>query len=108
MVKLNCLADVCLIPIGTPTPSVSDYVVAVEKLVRESGLDSTLHSAGTTIAEGPWDEVMALIGKMHEEVHSMGIFRVQSDIRVGTRTDKKQTAEDKVRVVEEKLLKAKN
>lgn len=38
----------------------------------------------------------------------MGIVRVQSDIRVGTRTDKKQTPEDKVNVVEEKLLKMKN
>ncbi|ODV86003.1 hypothetical protein CANARDRAFT_28058 [[Candida] arabinofermentans NRRL YB-2248] len=101
-VKLHCLADICLIPIGTPTPSVSDYVVAVEKLARESNLKSTLHSAGTTI-EGEWTEVMELIGKMHERVHEMGIFRVQSDIRVGTRTDKSQTAQDKIDVVEEKL-----
>ncbi|GMG36299.1 hypothetical protein B5S33_g3502 [[Candida] boidinii] len=107
MVKLTCLADICLIPIGTPTPSVSDYIAEVEKLIRESGLHSVLHSAGTTI-EGPWDEVMELIGQLHERVHEMGIVRVQSDIRVGTRTDKKQTPEDKVNVVEEKLLKMKN
>lgn len=103
-VKLNCIADVCLIPIGTPTPSVSDYVVECEKLIRSSGLRNTLHSAGTTI-EGPWDEVMDLIGKLHERVHKMGILRVQSDIRVGTRTDKSQTMEDKVNVVETKLSK---
>lgn len=65
---------------------------------------NTLHSAGTTI-EGPWDEVMDLIGKLHERVHKMGILRVQSDIRVGTRTDKSQTMEDKVNVVETKLSK---
>lgn len=51
---------------------------------------------------------MELIGQLHERVHEMGIVRVQSDIRVGTRTDKKQTPEDKVNVVEEKLLKMKN
>ncbi|KAH3680052.1 hypothetical protein WICPIJ_008417, partial [Wickerhamomyces pijperi] len=86
----------------TASPSVSDYVTAVEKEIRKSGLKSTLHSAGTTI-EGEWSEVMDLVGHLHELVHGMGVLRVQSDIRVGTRTDKSQTAEDKVNVVEQKL-----
>lgn len=103
-VKLNCIADICLIPIGTSTPSVSDYIVEAEKLIRSSGLKNTLHSAGTSI-EGPWDEVMDLIGRLHERVHEMGIYRVQSDIRVGTRTDKAQTMQDKVNAVESKLEK---
>ena len=98
MVTLNCIADVCLIPIGTTTPSVSKYVIECEKLIQQSGLESTLHSAGTTI-EGPWTEVMELIGKLHERVHELGILRVQSDIRVGTRTDKTQTMQDKIDTV---------
>lgn len=104
MVALNCIADICLIPIGTPTPSVSDYIVECEKVIQGSGLKSKLHSAGTSI-EGPWDEVMALIGQLHQRVHDMGILRVQSDIRVGTRTDKNQSMEDKVDSVESKLAK---
>ncbi|QPG73003.1 UPF0045 protein M15 [Brettanomyces nanus] len=101
-VKLNCIADVCLLPIGTGAPSVSNYVTAAEKMIRDSGLKSTLHSAGTTI-EGEWSEVMDVIGRLHEKVHSMGVLRIQSDIRVGTRTDKAQTAKDKVDTVERKL-----
>lgn len=62
----------------------------------------TLHSAGTTI-EGPWNQVMDLIGQMHELLHSKGVVRIQSDIRVGTRTDKKQTPQDKIDIVEKKL-----
>lgn len=104
-IKLNCIADLCLIPIGTATPSVSDYIVECEKLIQKSGLKNKLHSAGTTI-EGPWDEVMTLIGTLHEKVHEMGIYRVQSDIRVGTRTDKAQSMQDKVDVVESKLDKS--
>lgn len=103
-VKLNCIADLCLIPIGTPTPSVSDYIVEVEKKIKASGLKSELHSAGTAI-EGPWDEVMSLIGELHQTVHEMGIFRVQSDIRVGTRTDKTESIESKIESVEAKLEK---
>lgn len=87
--------------VGTPTPSVSDYIVQCEKLIRESGLKNRLHSAGTAI-EGEWSEVMDLIGRLHEKVHEMGILRVQSDIRVGTRIDKAQSIDQKVNTVEAK------
>lgn len=36
-------------------------------------------------------------------LHANGVVRIQSDIRVGSRTDKKQGMEDKVAAVE-KLL----
>jgi uncharacterized protein (TIGR00106 family) len=63
-----------------------------------------LHSAGTTI-EGEWDDVMNLIGQLHQSLHDEGVLRIQSDIRVGTRTDKVQTAQDKVDKVNEKMKK---
>ncbi|SCU80455.1 LAME_0B03224g1_1 [Lachancea meyersii CBS 8951] len=102
MAKISCLADVCMVPLGTGSPSVSDFVAAVEKKIRESHLNSTLHSAGTTI-EGPWDEVTGLIGELHEYAHELGYVRVHTDIRIGTRTDKPQTAQDKVDTVLAKL-----
>lgn len=43
------VADFCLIPIGTPTASVSNEVAAVQRLMKESGLDYHMHSAGTTV-----------------------------------------------------------
>lgn len=102
MVSLHFLADVCLIPIGTAKASVLDEVAVITKLARESHLDCTLHSAGTTIA-GPWSEVMDLIGTFHEVLHKSGVVRIQSDIRVGTRTDKHQTPQQKIDVVEAKI-----
>ncbi|CEP63949.1 Ecm15p LALA0_S09e06128g [Lachancea lanzarotensis] len=102
MVKIPCLVDVCMVPLGTGSASVSDFVAVVEKKIRESHLKSTLHSAGTTI-EGPWDEVTGLIGELHEYAHELGYVRVHTDIRIGTRVDKAQTAADKVDAVLEKL-----
>jgi uncharacterized protein YqgV (UPF0045/DUF77 family) len=46
---------------------------------------------------------MKVIGQCHAMLHENGIVRIQSDIRVGTRTDKKQGMRDKVEAVE-KLL----
>ncbi|MCJ1374163.1 UPF0045 protein M15 [Loxospora ochrophaea] len=61
-----------------------------------------MHSAGTTV-EGPWDDVMRLIGQAHTLLHEKGILRIQSDIRVGSRIDKKQSFEDKVKAVNDIL-----
>ncbi|OJD31349.1 cell wall biogenesis protein [Diplodia corticola] len=99
-----CTADFCLIPLGTPTASVSREVAAVQRLLQRSGLHYSMHSAGTTL-EGSWDDVMRVIGQAHALLHQNGVVRIQSDIRVGSRTDKKQSFEDKVAAVE-KLLQA--
>ncbi|CZS97181.1 related to ECM15 protein, involved in cell wall biogenesis and architecture [Rhynchosporium agropyri] len=48
-----CIADFCLIPIGTPTASVSNEVAAVQRLMKASGLSYTMHSAGTTVEHCP-------------------------------------------------------
>ncbi|KAL1590303.1 hypothetical protein WHR41_01211 [Cladosporium halotolerans] len=97
-----CLADFCLIPIGTPTASVSKEVASVQRLLKKSGVKYTMHSAGTTL-EGPWDQVMHVIGQAHSMLHANGVVRIQSDIRVGSRTDKSQTPEDKIAAVENLL-----
>jgi len=98
----KCTADFCLIPLGTPTASVSEQIAEVQRLLKKSGLKYSMHSAGTTI-EGSWEDVMRLIGQAHTLLHEKGVVRIQSDIRVGSRTDKAQTMEDKVSAVE-KLL----
>ncbi|KAI0023211.1 YkoF-like protein [Xylariomycetidae sp. FL0641] len=98
----KCYADFCLIPVGTGSASVAEEVAEVQRLLQASGLRCTMHSAGTTV-EGSWDEVMKVIGQAHSVVHSKGVVRVQSSMRVGTRTDKSQSAADKVKRVEDIL-----
>ncbi|KAJ5755417.1 hypothetical protein N7533_004960 [Penicillium manginii] len=111
----KCVADFCLIPIGTASPSVSAQIADVQRLIEASGVKYTLHSAGTTLArpianqprhtEGSWDRVHQVIGQAHTLLHQQGIVRIQTDIRVGSRTDKEQTAEDKVNKVRQLLRK---
>jgi uncharacterized protein (TIGR00106 family) len=50
---------------------------------------------------------MAAVKKCHEVVHQMGAPRISTTIRLGTRTDKNQTMEDKIQSVEAKLSKNK-
>jgi len=98
---MKVIADLCVVPLGVGV-SVSKYVVACEQVLKAAGLKTRLHAYGTNI-EGEWDEVMAAIKKCHEKVHQMGAPRISSTLRLGTRTDREQSMEDKIQSVETKL-----
>ena len=98
---MNVIMDLCIVPLGVGV-SVSKYVVACEKVINEAGLKSSLHAYGTNI-EGDWDQVMAAVKKCHETVHGMGAPRITTTIKLGTRTDRNQTMEDKVQSVITKM-----
>jgi len=97
---MNVILDLCVVPIGVGV-SVSKYVVACEQVITDCGLTPHLHSYGTTI-EGDWDQVMAAVKRCHEKVHEMGAPRISTVIKLGTRTDRAQSIEQKVRSVREK------
>ena len=98
---MNVIADLCVVPIGVGV-SVSKYVAACERVLIEAGLTTKLHAYGTNV-EGEWDAVFAAIKRCHEVVHEMGAPRISSTLRFGTRTDRGQTIDEKVRSVEKKL-----
>jgi uncharacterized protein (TIGR00106 family) len=98
---MNVLVDLCIVPIGVGV-SLSSYIAACEKVLTGAGLKTSLHSYGTNI-EGEWDSVFAAVKRCHEVVHGMGAPRITTTIKLGTRTDRTQTMEDKVRSVQAKL-----
>lgn len=98
---MKVLVDLCVVPMGVGV-SVSSYVAACEKILAEAGLKTALHAYGTNI-EGEWDAVFAAIKRCHEVVHGMGAPRITTTIKMGTRTDRDQTMEDKINSVQAKL-----
>jgi len=98
---MNVIADLCVVPLGVGV-SVSEYVAACEKVLKEAGLKTQLHAYGTNI-EGDWDKVFAAIKKCHQVIHQMGAPRITTTLKFGTRTDRSQTMEEKVKSVENKL-----
>ncbi|HTC19203.1 MAG TPA: MTH1187 family thiamine-binding protein [bacterium] len=98
---MKVIADLCVVPMGVGV-SVSEYVAACEKVLKEAGLKTQLHAYGTNI-EGEWDRVFEAIKKCHEAVHQMGAPRISTTLKFGTRTDRVQTMEEKVKSVEKRL-----
>jgi uncharacterized protein (TIGR00106 family) len=99
---MRVIADLCLIPIGIGV-SVSKEIAACERVLAEAGLKTKLHAYGTNI-EGEWDDVFAAIKRCHEVMHAMGVPRVSSSLRFGTRVDRDQTMDEKVESVARKLM----
>jgi uncharacterized protein (TIGR00106 family) len=98
---MKVLVDLCIVPIGVGV-SLSSYIAACEKVLIGAGLKTSLHSYGTNI-EGEWDDVFTAIKRCHEVVHGMGAPRITTTIKLGTRTDREQTMEDKIESVKQKL-----
>ncbi len=97
---MHIIVDLCVVPLGVGL-SVSQYIVACEKILKDAGLKTNLHAYGTNI-EGDWEAVFSAIKQCHETVHAMGAPRITTTIKLGSRTDRMQTIEDKIRSVEEK------
>ena len=98
---MHVIADFCLVPLGVGV-SVSKYVAECQRVLVASGLDHRMHAYGTNV-EGEWDRVMAAIRTCHERVHAMGAPRVGTTMRIGTRTDRAQSMDDKLRSVADEL-----
>ncbi len=98
---MKVIADLCIVPIGVGV-SLSRYVARCEEILREAGLECRLHAYGTNV-EGEWQAVFAALERCHRELHAMGVPRVSTNLRLGTRVDREQGMDDKVASVEQHL-----
>jgi uncharacterized protein (TIGR00106 family) len=97
------MIDISVVPVGTKTPSVSQYVAgAVRLLQNEPGIKYEL-TAMNTIIEGDLDKLLVLAQRMHRSAFDAGAQRVVTTIRIDERRDKLLTIEGKVKAVKEKL-----
>ena len=98
---MNVILDLCIVPIGVGV-SLSSYVAACEKVLSQAGLKTVLHANGTNV-EGEWDKVFSAVRRCHEVLHEMGAPRIFTVMKVGTRTDRTQTMDQKTKSVADKL-----
>lgn len=97
------MMDISIVPVGTQSPSVSQYVADAVRILRgEPGIKYELTAMGTII-EGDLEHLLILAGKMHQSAFNAGVKRVVTTIRIDDRRDKPLTIQGKIKSVKEKL-----
>jgi len=97
------LVEISVIPMGTSTPSVSQYIAQAVKVIEgEKDIKYELTTMGTII-EGDLERVLTLVRKMHEAVFNAGIMRVVTTIKIDDRRDKPSSMSDKIESLKKQL-----
>jgi uncharacterized protein (TIGR00106 family) len=97
------IAEIKILPSGTKTPSVSQYVArAVKVLENEKNIKYEMTAMGTII-EADLDRILTLVKKMHEATFGEGVARVITMIEIDDRRDKSQGMKQKLDSLKKKL-----
>jgi uncharacterized protein (TIGR00106 family) len=100
------IVQVSIVPLGTKTTSISNYVArALKVLQKQKSVKYKLTPMGTVL-EGDLDRVLSVVRKMHESVFGEGVQRVVTIVNIDDRRDKKATMESKISSVEDKLCRS--
>jgi uncharacterized protein (TIGR00106 family) len=97
------IAEISVFPLGTGSPSVSQYVAAAVRELEASGLKCTLGPMGTTVEAETPEEVYAAVARAQAAVFELGVGRAYTVIKMDERRDVAgRSAEDMVRSVRER------
>jgi uncharacterized protein (TIGR00106 family) len=97
------IVEVSIVPIGTATTSVSEFVAGAVNELQSSGLRFELTAMGTII-EGELSAVMETVRKMHDTPFCKGAERVYTVIKIDDRRDKQTGMDYKLNSVRDKIL----
>jgi len=98
------IAEFTLIPIGTSSTSLSNYVAIALNVLKKNGIAFKVTPMSTIIEGDNLDEIFEVIKKAHEALINAGVKRIVISINIDDRLDKPdRKPEDKVKAVETKL-----
>lgn len=96
------VAAISVVPVGTGTASISDYVANALKIVKESGLTFELSAMGTNL-QGDVADILEVVKRVHEGCFDQGAVRVLTTIILDDRRDKALSIEGKKAAVKAKV-----
>lgn len=97
------VVEVTIVPLGTATPSVSNYVAGCHQVLKQAADLKYQLTPMSTIIEGNLDRILDVIRQMHETPYKAGAQRVSTTIRIDDRRDKELTMDGKVKAVMAKI-----
>lgn len=61
----------------------------------EANIGARLHANGTNV-EGELEDIFQAVRRVHEVLHEEGVVRIETFLKIGTRTDKVPSLEAKL------------
>ena len=98
------VASIIVIPLGTSSPSISNYVASVLDILDKYDLKYQL-TPMCTVIEGDEEVIFKAIQDIKSNIFSMGVQRVVYTLKVDERIDKALTIEGKLNSVKQGLNK---
>ncbi len=92
------VVQVSVVPVGTPSASISKHVARCLDVLESTGLKFRL-TPMATIIEGNLGDIMDAIVQMHESAFGEEVVRVLTTIAVDDRRDKPLTMDGKLEAV---------
>ena len=96
------IAEINIIPLGTPGPGVADHIADAVRLLKRRGIPSEVTAMGTII-EADVDKILELAREMHEVTFGKDVWRVVTTITIDDRRDRAASARGKVEAVSRRL-----
>lgn len=97
------ILEISVVPIGTSSTSVSEYVASCQKVLENNTKISYQLSAMGTSIEGELSTLLQIVEKLHEVPFEKGAQRVYTVIKIDDRRDKQSTMQQKIDSVKQKL-----
>ncbi len=97
------IAEVTVIPIGTGSTSVSEYVAACQKVLRENQEIKHQLTPMGTILEGELNDILDIVRQLHEVPFENGALRVATTLKIDDRRDKVASMDQKIKSVLDKF-----
>jgi uncharacterized protein (TIGR00106 family) len=97
-------ADLSVLALGRPDVGASEYIAEIQRRLRkQERVRFQMHAMGTSL-EGTTEDILAIVGELHAVPFDQGVQRVYTILKLDERRDRpRQTLEDKVRSVEDRL-----
>jgi uncharacterized protein (TIGR00106 family) len=97
-------ADLTVLALGRQELSATEYIAEIQRRLRnQERVRFKMHAMGTSL-EGTTEDILAVVGDLHAVPFEQGVQRVYTVLKLDERRDRpRQTLEDKVRSVEDRL-----
>lgn len=97
-------AEISLYPVGTDTTSLSFYIAkSIESISTIKDISHTTTPMGTILESDDINKIFEATKIMTETIHRLGVRRVEVILKIDSRTDKKQSAQDKMNSLKKHL-----